>query len=275
MSVTITITDPTEEEARRVADYLMELGKYWQITRRDDPVPTKKNPFIGSNPTYMDEHPELAPEPAVVIPPAPVAAAVFAEPVAEIPTLFTPAPPTGVELDASDLPWDGRIHSDTKSKIGNGTWRTRRGVDPALVATVTAELKAAMGAPAATVTPSVPVPLASVPTPAAVVPTPPPFVASAAPSVPPVPTTPAAGLAGAAPTVSPSDAMMVAPSVPPVAIAITTFPQLMMAITKGIGKGTFTQPDVVKAIEGVGLASIPMLASRPDLIPTVAAALGV
>ena len=28
MSVTITITDPTEEEARRVADYLMELGGF-------------------------------------------------------------------------------------------------------------------------------------------------------------------------------------------------------------------------------------------------------
>ena len=254
MSVTITITDPTEAEARRVAEYLMELGGYRSGLAAGNSAPATKNPFIGSNPTFINEHSEIAPKPAIVIPPAPISA----EPVAEIPTLFTPAPTGTVELDAADMPWDGRIHSDTKSKIGDGTWRTRRGADPAVVAAVTAELKAAMGAPAA---PSVPIP--------------PPFVASVVPSVPPVPTARVVESAGAAPTVSPSDALMAAPPEPAAAIAITTFPQLMMAITKGIGKGTFTQPDVVKAIEGVGLASIPMLASRPDLIPAVAAALGV
>lgn len=254
MSVTITITDPTEAEARRVADYLMELGEYRQNTLMSgDSAPATKNPFIGSHPTYVDEHPEIAPEPTVVVPPAPVAAVVFTAPA---PAPFAPMNHPGtVELDADGLPWDGRIHSDTKSKIGGGYWRTRRGADPAVVATVTAELKAAMGAPS--------------------VPVPPPFVASVAPSVPPVPTTQVIESAGAAPTVSHSEVAPPDVPAPPVSIAITTFPQLMMAITKGIGKGTFTQPDVVKAIEGVGLASIPMLASRPDLIPAVATALGV
>lgn len=270
MSVTITITDPTEEEARRVADYLMELGGYRGNTLMSGAsASATKNPFIGSHPTYVDEHPEIVPEPtdiklsveelsiieSRIVAGEAAAQKAFAAPA---PAPFAPMNHPGtVELDAAGMPWDGRIHSDTKSKIGGGYWRTRRGADAAVVTAVTAELKAAMGAPSA------PVPLASVPVP-------PPFVASVVPSVPPVPTTQVIESAGAAPTASPSSE-----PVPPVAIAVTTFPQLMMAITKGIGKGTFTQPDVVKAIEGVGLASIPMLASRPDLIPAVAAALGV
>ena len=262
MSVTITITDPTEAEARRVADYLMELGGYRSGNAHFDVSVLADNPTsvatenIASSNVLVENT-----EPIVVIPPPP-----------EIPTLFTPPPaPTGtVELDAAGMPWDGRIHSDTKNKIGDGYWRTRRGADPAVVAAVTAELKAAMAAPGVMLQQSKIPTFAGNLTTTHVVPTPPPFVASAVPSVPPVPTTPVVESAGAAPIVSPSEVL-----VPPVAIAITTFPQLMMAITKGISKGTFTQPDVVKAIEGVGLASIPMLASRPDLIPAVATALGV
>lgn len=250
MSVTITITDPTEEEARRVADYLMELGGYQKVQ------PTTAE---------VTAAPVLPPLVASAAPVSPEPTATFAS----IPVI--PAAPHDVELDSAGMPWDGRIHSDTKSKIGDGTWRTRRGADPAVVAAVTAELKAAMGAPAA---PSAPAALVASSAPS--VPVPPPFVASVAPSVPPAPIIPAAGSAGAAPTASHSNmAAPLEPATPPVSIAITTFPQLMMAITKGIAKGTFTQSDVVKAIEGVGLASIPMLASRPDLIPAVAAELGV
>jgi anion-transporting ArsA/GET3 family ATPase len=31
-----------------------------------------------------------------------------------------------VELDSEGLPWDSRIHVDSKAKIRNGTWRTKR-----------------------------------------------------------------------------------------------------------------------------------------------------
>lgn len=48
---------------------------------------------------------------------------------------FTP------ERDANGLPWDERIHSGTKALNADGTWRTKRGVDKALVAEVEAELR--------------------------------------------------------------------------------------------------------------------------------------
>lgn len=44
------------------------------------------------------------------------------------------------DLDKEGIPWDGRIHSETKAKTDKGIWRARRGVSPALAATVKAEL---------------------------------------------------------------------------------------------------------------------------------------
>jgi len=82
----------------------------------------------------------------------------------------------GVALDSTGLRWDPRIHSTPASQIANGTWRAKRNVDKALVATVTAELRgtpastAAVGV-AATVAPPAPAPVAP---PAAIVPPPPP-----------------------------------------------------------------------------------------------------
>lgn len=69
-------------------------------------------------------------------------------------TVAPPAPPTqthapGVELDSAGLPWDARIHSESKSKIADGTWRQKRGVDKTLLADVEAELKRVMAIPAA------------------------------------------------------------------------------------------------------------------------------
>lgn len=43
----------------------------------------------------------------------------------------------GAELDAAGMPWDERIHSSTRSKLQNGNWKLKRGVDPDLVATIT------------------------------------------------------------------------------------------------------------------------------------------
>ena len=77
------------------------------------------------------------------VPPAPMPA--NAAPIA--------APPTanhagGVELDKHGLPWDGRIHAESKTKITDGSWRKKRNVDPALAAQVEAGLRQVMGAPA-------------------------------------------------------------------------------------------------------------------------------
>lgn len=65
----------------------------------------------------------------------------------------------GVDLDKNGLPWDGRIHAESKAKIADGTWRKKRNLDPTILATVEAELRAVMGAaPAAPLAPVAPVP---------------------------------------------------------------------------------------------------------------------
>lgn len=48
-------------------------------------------------------------------------------------------------VDSAGIPWDGRIHSENKTTNKDGTWRNKRGVDPAIVAQVMDELR---GAPA-------------------------------------------------------------------------------------------------------------------------------
>lgn len=54
------------------------------------------------------------------------------------------APANGVppELDSSGLPYDARIHSSTRARNNDQTWRNKRGVDKDLLASVTAELRA-------------------------------------------------------------------------------------------------------------------------------------
>lgn len=47
------------------------------------------------------------------------------------------------EFDASGLPWDGRIHSESRALVADGTWRKRRGVDAEIVKQVEAELRGA------------------------------------------------------------------------------------------------------------------------------------
>lgn len=44
-------------------------------------------------------------------------------------------------IDANGLVWDERIHASSKALNADGTWRTKRGVDKALVASVEAELR--------------------------------------------------------------------------------------------------------------------------------------
>lgn len=78
----------------------------------------------------------------------PTNAAPAGSPVNAAPTAATSGNPAGVELDSAGLPWDARIHARTKAKIADGTWRQKRGVAPEVIASVTAELRAAMGASA-------------------------------------------------------------------------------------------------------------------------------
>lgn len=84
-------------------------------------------------------------------------------PMAEPVTVSGVIDPVTIELDASGLPWDERIHASTKTKKADGTWTARRGVDKATSQAVEAELRAKFpNAPARAVTPTAPV--ASAPT---------------------------------------------------------------------------------------------------------------
>lgn len=192
-------------------------------------------------------HDEVFPtvEDAAVVPPPPVedltgvtdyhtgasSAVVPPPPPVEVAAVVPPPPVDGCDSDG--LPWDGRIHSSSKARLADGRWRQRRNTDPAVVTAVTAELRAALSAPAVAAVPLPPQPAATV-------------------------------LSFPFPPIEEPAA------VPPPPAAIT-FPEFMRAITAArLAPGV-----VLEACKAVGMPSIPALNQRPDLIPSVASALGV
>jgi hypothetical protein len=181
--------------------------------------------------------------------------------------MAVPAPPTSPSLDADGLPWDGRIHSSSKALLADGRWRQRRNTDPAVVAAVTAELRAVMSSArsgALAVDAAHTERFASI--------------------VPPPPAEPTELFARPEPALVVTHA--VPPPVDPSPFGTSTeagffkphavdnamsFPEFMKAITAArIAPGV-----VLEACKAVGMPSIPALNQRPDLIPQVAAALGV
>jgi len=97
-----------------------------------------------------------------VVPPLPVGVHAAPPPAPSAPTapaVPTPpaAAPSGTEVDARGLPWDGRIHSSTRAKNQDGTWRQKRGLnDEALLKRIENELRMAMAARAAVPAPPAP-----------------------------------------------------------------------------------------------------------------------
>lgn len=209
----------------------------------------------------------------------PVVAAVPAPAVAVVsPTPPAPPAPPSTERDSAGLPWDGRIHSSKRTKIANGTWKLKRGVDDASAAAVLVELRAAMNAPVPSVVAAVP--------PAAPFPPPNPAFVTPAPAAP----FPAAATLPPLVPITPPAAPVVAPPAPPAAFTAPvpgatppappttnqpiTFPAMMARLTPAVQAKTVTHEMITAAIEAVGLPTLPALAARPDLVPTVAASLG-
>jgi hypothetical protein len=188
---------------------------------------------------------------------------------------LAPAPPSGVELDATGLPWDGRIHAGTpaeKIRTKSGAWRTRRGTSDELLASVTAELRQAMAAGGA---PAVPTPAAApvaaspepapAPAPTAVPPAPPPTPAAADTAPGPVAATPAVDAAPLAP--APAADTPAAPSpAPSPAAPVAAFPDLMRKITGLQTAGKMTVADTTDIAVALGLTSVRDLLHRPDLV---------
>lgn len=85
----------------------------------------------------LNDH--ITPHPVVV--PAVIPAQEINEPDVE------DTPPIKIDnsiLDSNGLPWDSRIHADSRGKSPSGAWSRKRRLEPALIAQVEAELKAAV-----------------------------------------------------------------------------------------------------------------------------------
>ena len=84
--------------------------------------------------------------------------------------VITTADITTAERDSSGLPYDARIHAETRGVNKDGTWKRRRNVSDDIVDAVTAELRATVGTAAPVATPA---PVAAIAAPVALaVPTP-------------------------------------------------------------------------------------------------------
>lgn len=148
----------------------------------------------------------------------------------------TAAAPAGVEVDSDGLPWDHRIHALGAGGAHNKLKKTQQWKKKRGVdAVLVAEVEAELRA-AMFASPANPVDSTPAPAPAAQ-------------ETPAIPANPAPATHG----------------------TVDTFPELMAAITAN----AIDQAAVTAAVNAQGLQALPLLAARPDLIPAVAAALGV
>ena len=154
------------------------------------------------------------------------------------------------------MPWDNRIHAESKGKIADGTWRKKRNLDPALVASVEAELRQVMGATGA------------------------PLVPSTAPIAPTPPLAPAAPVTANLPTASVSQpvAAPLPPAVTPAPVAGEVpadargmFVALVGRASAAIQGQKVTQAEVNQCCADAGVPALPLLANRLDLVAQVAA----
>lgn len=269
---TISLTVPMDYNAlTRASDMLHGLA----VDLKHEGAPTVSAEPAPEPVATVAETPAPAPAP-VVEEAQPEAAQVFADPnsapvasVAEQPAdpvqpapvaeSATTADTAGVDTapaytnPAVMVPWDARIHSGTPTKLAKKphNWKKKRGVEDSLVAQVEAELIQAMQASPANPVEPTPAPVAETASPA-----PAPVETAAQPA--PVQT--------AQPAATPAQ-----PAAATATGGVTTFPELMAAITsKAIDQAT-----VLAAVNKQGLQALPLLAARPDLIPAVAAELGV
>lgn len=227
-------------------------------------------------PVTVEPAAESLPPPAPLAPPAAPIASVVAPPVPASPIAPPVQSPGGVEVDAAGLPYDARIHSKPPSKKRDGHWRGKRGLDDATRDAVTAELKAAMGAPAAPAS-AAPAPMFGESAPG--VPLPPEPVADAATAFG---AGSAAGASSAPPPPPPAPVAAVAPPPPaPAAPApvpngpATDFASLMRKITGLQSSGHMTVESTTQIATSLGIQGVRDLMVRPDLIPSFDALLPV
>lgn len=191
----------------------------------------------------------------------------------------------GVELDSAGLPYDARIHTKGKLKKTkkDGKWKYARNIEPELIKTVETELRAAMAA-----SPENPIidvnkekevnkileqnGVKSITD----------NVAPAAPVDTPVtdidviePPSEMYLLDGKEYTAEQlysagwTDQQMLPLLVNNKSVSNMTFPEFMAKITPALGAGTITQDNINSVLNIQGLASLPLLSARPDLISAI------
>ena len=148
-------------------------------------------------------------------------------------TIAAPQSQNLAEVDSKCRVWDARIHSSSKAKIADGTWKYRRGVTDEEIKRVEAEL---------TGSPHVPSHVDFAP----------------ATRIPVQP--------------GPSIAQLVDPAVDPVALR-QQFAQLMLKVARSKGEGKLIAEEVTAALQPYGVASLPLLANKLEVVPQVIAAI--
>lgn len=189
-------------------------------------------PLVGSTPVIAGA--------STVAPPPPANTA----PITTTPGVASSV--AGVDLDAKGLPWDNRIHAESKGKIADGTWRKKRNVDPGLVSQVEGELRQVMGAPAA------------------------PLAVLTAPSVPTPPLATVAPVTANLPTASISPAAVPPTPSPVVGDERAQFVALIGRASAALQAGKINQDEINQCCQAVGVPALPLLANRLDLVANVA-----
>lgn len=213
------------------------------------PAPTSGAAGASSPSAPVSPHPTATGSAPSAMPPPDTSASAMPAPVgspapaASSPT--TPAAPsqTGT-LDSAGLPWDERIHSANKARNADATWRKRRGVEDAVTATVTAELRQSFPDPRAANAAALAAAAASPAAAVAVAPIP------AAPP-PPAPPAPPAPAAPPAPGGSPTD-----------------FTGTLRRLTMWKNEGKITQEQINEALTVCGLGNISELIKGQEHLPT-------
>jgi hypothetical protein len=246
LTISTDIMSLTQEQREALAGFILTFPA------SEEPIITMAEPVE----TYVEPDEEMSPEQA------------FAPPASGYTSV--PAPIALVEpsnLDKHGLPWDERIHASSRAKTQDGAWRSKRGVDPTLVTTVEAELKALMGIPVPTqaTTQMTPAPVAEV---VALQQIPAPVTSP----IPPPPVAPAAAVVASI-TSSPVVSAPIAVVPPPPASALNPFVDLITMASGAIGAGKLTQDEMQAACYSVGVPSLPLLANRLDLVPLVRASI--
>lgn len=142
----------------------------WAMAPRSDDEMHKLCELAGQTIVQLQADGHLPTSAAPLAPPAPPTAAadLFSTapaappaisptnvPTPPVPSAPIPAAPSApapaanlADVDSTGLPWDERIHSGTKAKNADGTWRARRGLNnPGLVKEVEAQLRQLAGIP--------------------------------------------------------------------------------------------------------------------------------